>query len=147
MTPHTTDKIHITQVSSRSGLTTATLRFYEEQGLIAPAGRVGGKRVYHRHILRRLAFIAAAQRVGLSLAEISDALAPMPLDHAPSPSDWNRLSAPWKVRVDAAIVGLQSLRRSLDDCIGCGCLSMKTCAILNPEDAAAAEGKGARWLR
>ncbi|MGP5732946.1 redox-sensitive transcriptional activator SoxR [Arthrobacter rhombi] len=147
MTSHSTDSLPITQVSRRSGLTTATLRFYEEQGLIAPVGRVGAKRVYRRHILRRLAFIAAAQRVGLSLAEIREALAPMPVDHAPTPSDWNRLSAPWKERVDTAIVGLQNLRRSLDDCIGCGCLSMKTCAILNPEDAAAAEGKGARWLR
>lgn len=147
MTSHTSDRLPITQVSRRSGLTTATLRFYEEAGLIAPAGRVGGKRVYHRYILRRLAFIAAAQRVGLSLAEISEALAPMPLDHAPTPSDWNRLSAPWKERVDAAIAGLQNLRRSLDDCIGCGCLSMKTCSILNPEDEAAAEGNGARWLR
>lgn len=147
MTPHKTDRLHITQVCQRSGLTAATLRFYEEQGLIQPAGRNGGKRIYHRHVLRRLAFIAAAQRVGLSLAEINAALATMPADHAPTPADWNRLSEPWKQRVDEAITGLQNLRTSLDECIGCGCLSMRTCSILNPGDEAATEGTGPRWLR
>ncbi|WP_253905686.1 redox-sensitive transcriptional activator SoxR [Arthrobacter sp. H5] len=147
MTPDTMDRLHISQVSLRSGLTAATLRFYEEKGLIQSAGRTGGKRVYHRHVLRRLAFIAAAQRVGLSLAEIRAALDPMPADHAPTPGDWNRLSEPWKQRVDAAITSLQALRRSLDDCIGCGCLSMRTCSVLNPDDEAAAEGSGPRWLR
>ncbi|PVE14618.1 redox-sensitive transcriptional activator SoxR [Arthrobacter sp. Bz4] len=147
MTPHTTDRLHITYVCRRSGLTAATLRFYEEQGLIQSAGRTGGKRVYHRHVLRRLAFIAAAQRVGLSLAEINAALAPMPIEYAPTPADWNRLSEPWKRRVDAAINSLQVLRTSLDECIGCGCLSMRTCSILNPEDEAAVEGSGPRWLR
>ena len=141
------DLLHITQVAQRSGQSTATLRFYEERGLIRPAGRSGGKRTYHRHVLRRLAFIAAAQRVGLSLAEIGVALATMPMDHAPTPADWNRLSNPWKQRVDDSIQKLQKLRTSLDDCIGCGCLSMKTCSILNPEDEAAEEGSGPRWLR
>ncbi|WP_417234598.1 redox-sensitive transcriptional activator SoxR [Arthrobacter sp.] len=147
MSPHHQDLLHITHVSKRSGLSTATLRFYEVQGLIRPAGRSGGKRTYHRHVLRRLAFIAAAQRVGLSLAEIGDVLAPMPTDHAPTPADWRRISDPWKQRVDDAMVRLQKLRTSLDDCIGCGCLSMKTCSILNPDDEAAAEGTGPRWLR
>lgn len=147
MTAHRTDVLPLRQVSQRSGMTAATLRFYEEKGLIQTAGRVGGKRIYHRHVLRRLAFIAAAQKVGLSLAEISAALAPMPADHAPSPSDWSRLSEPWKQRVDEAIANLQNLRRSLDECIGCGCLSMRTCAILNPGDEASDEGTGPRWLR
>lgn len=141
------ETLPIGYVAKRSGVTVATLRFYEEAGLIQPSGRVRSRRVFGRHILRRLAFISAAQRVGLSIAEIRAALISIPTDRAPSPADWHRLSEPWKARIDVTIAGLVSLRTSLDGCIGCGCLSMRKCGMLNPGDEAANEGSGARWLR
>jgi len=137
----------IGDVARRSGCSVATLRFYEERGLLRSVRGTGNRRWYPRHVLRRLAFIAAAQRVGLSLAEIAATLATLPADRPPSPKDWSRLSAPWVRRVDRAIEELQELRRSLDGCIGCGCLSMHDCDLLNPGDEAAAEGEGSRWLR
>ncbi|MBG6181418.1 redox-sensitive transcriptional activator SoxR [Arthrobacter sp. CAN_A1] len=141
------DSLPIGYIAERSGVSVATLRFYEEAGLIQPSGRVGSRRVFGRHVLRRLAFIAAAQRVGLSIAEIRAAMTGIPVDRAPSPAEWDSLSEPWKARIDLAIAGLESLRTSLDGCIGCGCLSMRTCGMLNPGDEAATEGAGSRWLR
>lgn len=140
-------RLMIGDVARRSGCTVATLRFYEERGLLASERGPGNRRCYPRHVLRRLAFIAAAQRLGLSLAEIAVALATLPANRPPSPKDWSRLSAPWAARVDRAIAELQALRRSLDSCIGCGCLSMNDCDLLNPNDEAATEGDGSRWLR
>lgn len=137
----------ISEVARRAGCTVATLRFYEERGLVRSERGPGNRRWYPRHVLRRLAFIAAAQRLGLSLAEIAEALSTLPTDRPPSPRDWSRLSVPWAARVDRAIADLQALRRSLDGCIGCGCLSMTDCNLLNPGDEAAAEGEGSRWLR
>jgi MerR family redox-sensitive transcriptional activator SoxR len=137
----------IGDVARRSGCSVAALRFYEERGLLRSERGPGNKRRYPRHVLRRLAFIAAAQRLGLTLAEIAAALATLPGDGPPSPRDWRRLSARWAVRVDRAIADLQALRRSLDGCIGCGCLSMRDCTLLNPGDEAASEGAGSRWLR
>jgi MerR family redox-sensitive transcriptional activator SoxR len=137
----------IGDVARRSGCSVATLRFYEERGLLYSERGVGNRRWYPRNVLRRLAFIAAAQRLGLSLAEIAAALATLPADRPPGPKDWSRLSAPWAARVDRAIGELQALRRSLDSCIGCGCLSMDDCDLVNPGDEAAAEGEGSRWLR
>lgn len=135
----------ISVVAARSGLSVSAVRFYEERGLVSSRQRVAGRRVYGRSVLRRLAFIAAAQKVGLSIAEIQAAMNQLPAERAPSPKEWGQLSEPWKTRIDQRISELEELRRSLEDCIGCGCLSMSSCGILNPSDQAAAQGPGARW--
>ncbi|MFD1846809.1 redox-sensitive transcriptional activator SoxR [Arthrobacter flavus] len=146
MTPAARQYLEIGKVAARSGFAVSAIRHYEDLGLVRSAGRSGHQRVFDRSVLRRLAFIAAARNVGLSLAEIHKSLEDIPLDTAPTPADWHRISTPWKMKVDARIRELNTLRQSLDDCIGCGCLSMKTCAMLNPQDEAAAEGSGSRWV-
>lgn len=138
--------LSIGKVAARSGFAVSAIRHYEELGLVRSAGRSGHQRVFDRSVLRRLAFIAAARNVGLSLAEIGKSLEGMPFEKAPTPADWSRISGPWKTRVEERIRELNLLRQSLDDCIGCGCLSMKTCAVLNPQDEAAAGGPGPRWI-
>lgn len=137
----------IGQVAERSGLTVATLRYYESRGLLVATRTAGNQRRYAPHVLRRLAFVTAAQRVGLDLAEIGALLATLPADRAPTRADWTRLSRPWRARVQARIAALQDLADTLDGCLGCGCLSLQRCALYNPGDQAAAEGAGSRWLR
>jgi len=124
----------------------STLRYYEREGLIAAARSDGGQRRYQRDVLRRIAFVRAAQRVGLTLEEIKDALGSLPASRTPTREDWTRLSRSWRPRLDARIGELQRLRDGLDSCIGCGCLSLRVCQLSNPNDVAAAEGAGARWL-
>jgi MerR family redox-sensitive transcriptional activator SoxR len=136
----------IGQVSARSGVTPSALRYYEGQGLIAATRTAGGARRYPRTVLRRLAFVRAAQNVGLSLAEAREALATLPEGRPPTARDWARLSRGWRARLDEQIAALQQLRDGLDSCIGCGCLSLGRCALSNPGDVAAASGSGARWL-
>ncbi|SFS33275.1 redox-sensitive transcriptional activator SoxR [Saccharopolyspora flava] len=137
----------IGEVAHRSGVAQTALRFYEERGLITSTRTTGNQRRYQRAVLRRLAFIRAAQRVGLSLEQISDALATLPDDHAPTKADWARLSKRWRDELDARIDGLQRLRDNLTGCIGCGCLSLRTCVLHNPEDRYAELGPGAPLLR
>lgn len=137
----------IGETAARAGVSVPTLRFYESRGLVTATRTTGNQRRYPRDVLRRLAFVAAAQRVGLSLAEIGAALATLPTDRAPTRRDWTRLSAPWRRRVDARVAELTALRDTLDGCVGCGCLSLRRCALFNPGDAAATEGPGSRWLR
>jgi MerR family redox-sensitive transcriptional activator SoxR len=136
----------IGQASARSGVAPSALRYYEEQGLITATRTPGGARRFPRSVLRRLAFVRAAQNVGLSLAEIRDALATLPEGRPPTAKDWARLSAGWRDRLDEQIAALQQLRDGLDSCIGCGCLSLGRCALSNPGDVAGAYGAGARWL-
>jgi MerR family redox-sensitive transcriptional activator SoxR len=136
----------IGQVSARSGVAASALRYYEDQRLIASTRTPGGARRYPRTVLRRLAFVRAAQNVGLSLAEARDALATLPEGRPPTARDWARLSRGWRERLDEQIAALQQLRDGLDSCIGCGCLSLGRCALSNPGDVAAASGPGARWL-
>lgn len=131
----------------RSGLTPATLRYYESLGMIIATRTPGNQRRYPRHVLRRLAFIAAGQRVGLTLTQIDGLLAQLPNDRGPSQGDWTRLAAPWRQLVRERIRELQALEDSLDGCLGCGCLSLTRCALFNPDDEAVAEGSGSRWLR
>jgi MerR family transcriptional regulator, redox-sensitive transcriptional activator SoxR len=138
--------LSIGQVSARSGVAHSALRYYEEQGLISSSRTVGGARRYARTVLRRLAFVRAAQNVGLSLAEIREALATLPDDRPPTATDWARLSRGWRDRLDEQIAALVQLRDGLDSCIGCGCLSLARCALSNPGDVAATSGSGARWL-
>ena len=139
---------HLTigELSERSGVATSALRFYETQGLIHSERTTGNQRRYQRATLRRVAFIRSAQRVGLALEEISEALGTLPEGRTPNKADWTRLSQGWRPRIDAQIERLERLRAKLDGCIGCGCLSLRTCALNNPDDEVAARGPGAVYL-
>jgi len=140
------DELPIGAVAARAGVAVSALRFYEDRGLITSTRSPGGRRQYPRHVLRRLAFIQAAQRVGLTLDEIGAALATLPGDQGPSAREWKRLSEAWRPVLDAKIRLLEGLRDQLDSCIGCGCLSLERCALRNPGDRAAALGSGPRYL-
>ena len=137
----------IGEVSKRSGVASSALRFYEERGLITSERAGSGHRRYHRSVLRRIAFIVFAQRIGLSLDEIGEELAKLPADKTPSPEDWQQLSAKWLERIDQRAAELQRLRDGLTNCIGCGCLSFEACWIANPEDRRGRAGPGPRsWV-
>jgi MerR family redox-sensitive transcriptional activator SoxR len=140
------DQITIGEFARRAGVAASALRFYEELGLISSQRNAGGHRRYARPMLRRVAFIRAAQTVGLSLAEVRAALARLPDERTPNKADWNKVSATWIQRVDERIAELHQLRATLNSCVGCGCLSLRTCRLYNPEDTAATRGAGARWL-
>ncbi len=135
----------ISDVARRSGVAASALRFYEARGLIASERTGSGQRRYPRAVLRRIAFVVFAQRVGLSLDEIAAELAKLPPDHAPTGRDWSRLSQAWTSRIDARIAELQRLRAGLTQCIGCGCLSLDRCRMSNPGDRAARLGPGPRY--
>lgn len=141
-----TDLLPIGEVAERAGIAASALRHYEQVGLIASFRSGGGQRRYQRNVLRRLAFVRAAQNVGLSLQEIRAALATLPSSRTPTKADWARLSRSWQDRLDEQIAGLTALREGLTSCIGCGCLSLRRCALSNPGDAAADAGPGARYL-
>ena len=143
-TPHPT--LTIGQVAERTGVATSALRYWEDLGLIASERTTGNQRRYERATLRRVSFIRAAQRVGLSLDEIGGALATLPQSRTPTATDWARLSRSWRRRLDAQIRSIERLRDQLDSCIGCGCLSLRGCALSNPDDALAARGPGAVLL-
>ena len=143
----TTAPLTIGQLAKRAGVAASALRFYEAEGLIAGSRSAGGHRQYPRHVLRRVAFIRAAQVVGLTLPQIKAALATLPQGRTPTKADWTRLSAGWAPLLDERIAALQQLRERLTGCIGCGCLSLKACALYNPEDVKRGEGAGARLLR
>jgi len=138
--------LSIGQVGTRSGIAPSALRFYETEGLIRAQRSSGGQRRFHRDVLRRIAFVRIAQRVGLTIQEIRDALATLPAARTPTKQDWARLSRAWKPRLDEQIATLERLRDRLTSCIGCGCLSFKACALYNPSDAAARLDAGPRYL-
>ena len=140
------DLFTVSEMANRSGFAASAIRFYESQGLITATRTAGGQRRFERQMLRRLAFIKAARNVGLSLDEIAEALATLPDGRTPTRADWGRLSKTWRARLDDQIAGLIALRDNLDSCIGCGCLSLKRCAISNPGDLAARAGAGAIYL-
>ncbi len=135
----------IGEVSRRSGVASSALRFYEDRGLIRSERAGSGHRRYPRPVLRRIAFIVFAQRIGLSLEAIGGELAKLPPDRAPSRTDWSRLSGRWSVRIDARIAELERLKAGLTDCIGCGCLSLDRCRLANPDDRAGRLGPGPRY--
>jgi MerR family transcriptional regulator, redox-sensitive transcriptional activator SoxR len=135
----------IGEVARRSGVAASALRFYEERGLITSERAGSGHRRYARPVLRRIAFIVFAQRIGLTLEEIGAELAKLPPDRAPTRRDWARLSSGWSTRIDDRIAELQRLQRGLTECIGCGCLSLDRCRLANPHDRAAALGPGPRY--
>lgn len=137
----------IGEVARRSGLAASAIRFYEREGLVRAERTPSGQRRFHRDVLRRIAFIRIAQRVGLSLDEIVTAVpAGLPVDRAPSSHDWQRLTRGWRQRLDDRIGLLEALRSGLTSCIGCGCLSLRTCALSNPSDVASTLGSGPQYL-
>jgi MerR family redox-sensitive transcriptional activator SoxR len=135
----------ISDVVKRSGVAASALRFYEDRGLIESQRAGSGHRRYDRSVLRRIAFIVFAQRVGLTLEEIGDELAKLPPGRVPTRRDWSRLSRGWSERIDQRIAELQRLRAGLTECIGCGCLSLDRCKLANPNDRAARLGPGPRY--
>jgi MerR family redox-sensitive transcriptional activator SoxR len=141
-----TRELTVGQLSARSGVAVSALHFYEAQGLISSHRTAGNQRRYQREALRRVAFIRASQRVGMPLARIREALETLPASRTPTPRDWARLSAAWRDDLDDRILQLQHLRDRLTGCIGCGCLSLTTCQLANPDDVLGNQGPGARKL-
>lgn len=134
------------EVAQRSGFAPSALRYYERKGLLHPTRTSGNQRRYDRAVLRRLAFVAAARHVGLSLDEVRTALDGLPEGRTPTSEDWTRISAGWRDRLDEEIRALEAVRDGLDGCIGCGCLSLQACRLANPDDAVAGPGPGAAFL-
>ena len=139
------DLVAISEVSRRSGVAASALRFYEERGLIRSERAESGHRRYPRAVLRRIAFIVFAQRIGLTLDEIGAELAKLPTETVPTGRDWSRLSSQWNARIDQRIAELERLKAGLTECIGCGCLSLGRCQYANPGDRAARSGPGPRY--
>jgi MerR family transcriptional regulator, redox-sensitive transcriptional activator SoxR len=140
-------ELTIGEVAARSGVATSALRFYEEQGLIVSTRTSGNQRRYERAVLRRIAVIQAGRAAGIPLEQIRATLATLPSHRTPSRRDWERLSRGWREDIDRRIATLEALRNRLNTCIGCGCLSIDKCDLLNPDDEASASGAGAHYLQ
>ena len=140
------DLLPIGEVAARSGVAPSALRFYESLGLIASTRTAGDRRRYERAVLRRVAVIQAAQRIGLSLEEIGEAFSSLPVDAAPTRRQWTRMARPWRELVERRIADLERVRDDLDGCIGCGCLSLQRCRLYNPDDELGRDGTGSRRL-
>lgn len=134
-------------VAKRSGIAISTIHFYEAKGLIASWRTDGNQRRYHRAVLRRIAIIKIAQRAGISLAVIHGALKDLPHEHVPNAQDWQNFTDVWKAMLEERIVSLTQLRNQISSCIGCGCLSLEMCPLLNPDDELGKQGNGARLLQ
>ncbi|WP_371496330.1 redox-sensitive transcriptional activator SoxR [Kitasatospora sp. NBC_00374] len=141
------DLLTIGQLAERSGLATSALRYYERMGLIHSERTTGNQRRFARSTLRRVAFVRAAQQVGLSLDEVRAALDRLPVDRAPSHEEWNGVARTWQTRIERQIEELELMKRKLTGCIGCGCLSLTRCGLYNADDRAGRAGAGARYLR
>jgi MerR family transcriptional regulator, redox-sensitive transcriptional activator SoxR len=139
------DLLTIGEVAQRSGVATSALRFYEDRGLIRSERASSGHRRYQRAVIRRVAFILFAQRIGLTLEEVGDELAKLPENRVPTRADWGKLSSSWTARIDSRIAELERLREGLTECIGCGCLSLGRCQLANPGDRAGRNGPGPRY--
>ncbi len=140
------EDLTIGEVARRTGVATSALRYYEDRGLITSTRTEGNQRRYRRAVIRTVSIIRAAQEVGLTLEEISAALATLPDRGTPTARDWSRLANGWRAGLEQRIAELEALRDDLGDCIGCGCLSLRSCALFNPDDRASAAGAGARYL-
>jgi MerR family redox-sensitive transcriptional activator SoxR len=139
-------ELTIGELSDRTGVAPSALRFYEVEGLLHPTRSAGGQRRYHRDAIRRVSFVRVAQEVGLSLAEVREALGSLPQERTPTAKDWERLARSWRPRLDAQIAMLERLRDRLSGCIGCGCLSLGVCRLVNPGDVAGERGPGPRYV-
>ena len=144
--PHPGQELSVGEVAERSGVAVSALHFYEKEGLIASRRTTGNQRRFRRDVLRRLAFIRIAQRVGIPLAEVRGALDALPGGRTPTRSDWESLSERWRAELDDRIHRLQQLRDDFTGCIGCGCLSIDRCGMINPYDELGSQGQGARRL-
>ncbi len=144
--PASASLLTVGDLATRAGVAVSALHYYESRGLIQAERSSGNQRRYSKATLRRVAFIRAAQQLGVGLAEIGEALACLLAQRTPTKADWARLSTGWRAQLDARIAALQALRDRLDGCIGCGCLSLKACALYNPQDACAQQGSGAQRL-
>ncbi len=140
------DFLTIGELADRTGLAVSAIRFYEEKGLVHPARNKGGQRRFLRADIRRLSFVLVAQEFGFSIAEIAKQLEGLPEGRAPTKADWTRIGKDFRVHLDQRIERMTALRDKLDSCIGCGCLSMKSCRLYNAGDAAARHGRGPRYL-
>lgn len=140
------DVLTIGALSERTGVAASALRFYEDEGLIHAERTEGNQRRYQREVIRRVSFIKVAQEVGLALEEIGEALSSLPQSRTPTEQDWEHLAESWRPRIDEQIRLLERLRDRLDGCIGCGCLSLSYCRLLNPGDEAAVRGPGPRFV-
>jgi MerR family transcriptional regulator, redox-sensitive transcriptional activator SoxR len=138
--------LSIGEVAERTGVSVSALRFYEAEGMVTSTRSAGGQRRFPRDVLRRIAFVRVAQRVGLTLDEIRSALSTLPEQRTPTAADWARLSRAWAAQLDERIRLLEGLRDELSSCIGCGCLSLQACKLYNPDDRARALGQGPRYL-
>lgn len=134
------------EMSRRTGVAASALRFYEDLGLIASRRTVGNQRRYPRHMIRRVSLISVAKRLGIPLSDVQSAFEALPHDETPSQEDWQRASLRWKKQLEERRLGIERLERELTGCIGCGCLSMKACGLLNPDDALGQLGAGAHRL-
>ncbi|MEO9572416.1 MAG: redox-sensitive transcriptional activator SoxR [Tateyamaria sp.] len=138
--------LSIGEIAARTGLAVSAIRYYEEEGLIAPWRNSGGRRRFQRADIRRLSFVMIAQQFGFTLPQIRVELDRLPRHRAPTKADWTRISKAFRSGLDARIARLEKLRDTLDGCIGCGCLSLEACALYNPKDRAAERGTGPRYL-
>jgi len=141
-----TDLLPIGEIVRRTGVAASALHFYERQGLIRPERTGGGTRLYPRHVERRIAIIQVAKRLGIPLSEVAEQFAALPSDRMPSMRDWTRLNEHWRARLHARQLELERLQHEMDQCIGCGCISLSACLVVNPGDALGEEGGGARRL-
>lgn len=146
MTQSGGDWLSIGQIAERTGLAISALRYYEAQGLVSPTRNPGGQRRFPRSDIRRLSFVMIAQQLGFSISDIRSQLDQLPRSRTPTQKDWQRISRQFRKHLDRQIITLELMRERLDGCIGCGCLSLRNCALYNPSDAAAAKGAGPRYL-
>ncbi len=146
MTQSGGDWLSIGQIAERTGLAISALRYYEAQGLVSPTRNPGGQRRFPRSDIRRLSFVMIAQQLGFSISDIRSQLDQLPRSRTPTQKDWQRISRQFRKHLDRQIIALELMRERLDGCIGCGCLSLRNCALYNPSDAAAAKGAGPRYL-
>tara|TARA_R110000868_G_scaffold92734_2_gene257264 strand:- start:62341 stop:62799 length:459 start_codon:yes stop_codon:yes gene_type:complete len=140
------DLISIGQLADRTGVSVSAIRFYETRGLVSASRNAGGQRRFLRSDVRRISFVLIAQELGFTIQEIGEQLASLPQGRTPTQQDWSQISARFGEVLDARIAALARMRDRLDGCIGCGCLSLRTCALYNPDDRMAAKGPGPRYL-
>lgn len=144
--PSPTDLLSVGDVAARTGVAVSALHFYERQGLIAAVRTPGGQRRYARHVIRRISVIQVAKRMGIPLAEVAEVFDDLPADRMPGKSDWRRISQRWRSKLEARRREIERMESELVECIGCGCVSLRSCRVLNPDDELGSDGSGPRLL-